>query len=102
MVDVRLLDADGCCPSCGDPVLADFEREYAAYQETYRPPVEREPVHEDAHDTGYSQACPRCGQGTDRLLGVTHRGGGTRYVCEDCRRDAFAADRSFWHWFHKE
>lgn len=111
-MDERLLDADGCCPSCGDPDLQEFERSVASYSETYYSEFEKAREHPDrvfgvvpeprGRANGYDQTCPRCGQGTDRLVGLTHRGGDTRYVCEDCEQDGRAGDRSFWHWFHKE
>lgn len=103
LVDERLLNGDGYCPSCADPDLTEFERDYDAHLETYKPIPERSYAYaEPAEDSGYNQTCPRCGQGTDRLVGVTHRNGATRYVCEDCQRAARTSDASFWHWFHKE
>jgi hypothetical protein len=99
LVDERLLNADGVCPSCADPDNADFERHYGAYLETYKSHSERRSRSAVA---SYEDACLRCGQTAERTVGVTHRNGGTRYVCEDCQGDALSGDRSFWHWFHKE
>src|SRR4051794_13164524 len=96
------LDDDGFCPNCSDPDLSQFEQAVAAYSRTYHP----EEYHRDDDDDyggGYGgQSCPRCGAVVDRLVGVSGRSGPTRYVCEDCQRDARASDRSFWHWYWKE
>lgn len=97
------LDSDGCCPRCADPDMREFERAYQEHLDSYYPASEREVAYDGEQvASSYDEACPRCGQETDRLIGVTHRNGETRYVCEDCRGDALSGDRSFWHWFHKE
>ena len=92
------LDADGVCPSCRDPSLAEFERSYRQYRSTYD---YRASLGADADPADDLQTCPRCGNTVDRLLGVTGRGG-TRSVCVDCRSDALSSDRSFWRWYWRE
>jgi predicted Zn-ribbon and HTH transcriptional regulator len=83
------LDWEGVCPGC-----VDVSR-FTGYA-----PESDEPHADDVDED--LQTCPRCGQSTHRLLGVTHNTGGTRDVCPECRSEALAGDRSFWHWFHKE
>lgn len=80
---VAAVDQDGSCAACGD--WGDYEPSSTPISDTY----------------GDDEACPRCGASVSRLVGVTGRGG-TRYVCESCRADALASDRSFWHWYWKE
>lgn len=99
MVDERMLSEEGYCPTCADPDLTVFRHDLAAYQATYTPPLDRQPTYERSQGP-IAALCPHCQQDSNALVGVRHRNGRTRYVCEDCRRDALAGDHSFWHWFH--